>query len=325
MKALVTGCAGFVGSHVTEMLLGLGYRVLGVDSFRTGMQQFLDVVRLDQNFCFISSDIRDCDFDDTIFDGVDVIYHLAANADIRGGLSDTNVDLEQNVLVTHRLLELAREKKIERFIFASTAAVLGEPNVFPTPEDVAIPTQTSCYGASKMACECYVSAYANCFGIESYVFRFVSLLGPRYPHGHVIDFVKKLRTDPSTLNVLGDGTAQKSYLHISDCLSAIRLVCEDIRPARDLTIPYDVYHLGFDGYIRVSDSAQLISDAMNLSPDIVYEGQTRGWVGDNPFVHLATDKIRRLGWTPENSIEESIQDTVEWLLRNEWIFGEDAL
>lgn len=318
-KAVVTGCAGFVGSHLVERLLNLGYTVTGVDNFRTGKKEFMSTFLSHPDFEFHCEDLNALEKDSSLFAHADIIYHMAANADVRGGIANTGVDLQFNLLMTHRILECMRYNGVKRMCFASTAAALGEPNIFPTPEDVNIPIQTSIYGASKMSCEHFISSYSNCFGIEAYVFRFVSLLGPRYPHGHVIDFVRKLRSDPTTLEILGDGTAQKSYLHISDCVDAIELVCERLRPAKQLSVPYELYHLGYDGYIKVSESAKLIAAFMKLNPTFKFEAQQRGWIGDNPFVHLSTEKIRDLGWEPSFTIEESIEDTVLWLSKESWI------
>lgn len=318
-KAIVTGCSGFVGSHLVERLLRIGYLVIGIDNFRTGKRAFMRNFISDPNFKFIELDLNFLEKKSFFFSNVDIVYHMAANADVRGGITNTEVDLQFNLIMTHRVLECMKHNGVKRLCFASTAAALGEPEVFPTPEGIAIPVQTSIYGASKMSCEHFISAYANCFGIESYVFRFVSLLGPRYPHGHVIDFVRKLSQDPTILKVLGDGTAKKSYLHIFDCLDALDLVCERIRPAKNLEIPYEVYHLGYDGYIKVADSAKLIAKSMNLRPKFQFEETSRGWVGDNPYVHLLTDKISELGWEPQYTIEQSINDTVTWLLSEPWI------
>lgn len=320
-KAIVTGCSGFVGSHLVERLLSNGYRVIGIDNFRTGKPAFMDDFISHPNFKFVELDLNFLEKESSLFSGIDIVYHMAANADVRGGVADTEVDLQFNLLMTHRILECMRHSGVKRLCFASTAAALGEPDVFPTPEGVAIPVQTSIYGASKMSCEHFISSYANCFGIEAYVFRFVSLLGPRYPHGHVIDFVRKLRRDAANLHVLGDGTAQKSYLHIFDCLDALELICERLRPAKNLAIPYEVFHLGFDGYIKVADSAKLIAKSMGLEPVLQFETSQRGWVGDNPFVHLSTDKIKKLGWEPQYTIEESIKDTVAWLLSETWMLN----
>ena len=173
-----------------------------------------------------------------------------------------------------------------------------------------------------MAGEGLISAFANAFGVESYCFRFVSLLGPRYPHGHVFDFVKKLRSDASQLSILGDGTAEKSYLHIADCLAALMLVVEDLRPAAKKQHPFEVFNLGVSEYIRVADSAKLIAKSMGLEPTFRFGEGKRGWVGDNPFVFLDTSKIQDLGWEPRYGIKESIEETAIWLNQNDWIFEE---
>lgn len=319
MRAIVTGCAGFVGSHLVESLLSIGYEVVGIDNFRTGREQFMKNFMDNKKFTFHDKDLCEITPLDDIFKNIEIIYHMAANADVRGGVHDPHVDLNYNLIMTHKILEGMRRNNIGRLCFASTAAALGEPDSFPTPEAIPIPVQTSIYGASKMSCEHFISAYSNSFGIEAHVFRFVSLLGPRYPHGHVIDFVKKLKKNPEILYILGDGTAQKSYLHISDCVTAIKLVCEDIRPASNSKIKYQVYNLGFDGYVKVHESAELISQVMELKPKFIFQQQKRGWIGDNPFVHLSIEKIKLLGWEPVWDIRSSIRDTVEWLLDEDWM------
>lgn len=319
-RAIVTGCAGFVGSHVTQKLLQLGYHVTGIDNFRSGKSEFLRDFLNHENFLFKKLDLNSCKNLEDYFADAEIVYHLAANADVRGGVEDTYVDLQFNVLMTHRILECMRKQGVKRLCFASTAAALGEPKIFPTPEDISVPTQTSIYGASKMSCEHFISSYSNCFEIEAYAFRFVSLLGPRYPHGHVIDFVKRLHENPRKLKILGDGSAKKSYLHIDDCVKALVLVCEELRPALQKRIKFDVYNLGYDGYIRVRDSAKLIAREMHLDPEFEFEKQIRGWKGDNPFVHLSIEKIKNLGWEPKFNIQDSIKSTVNWLLAEPWMF-----
>ena len=293
MKALVTGASGFIGSHVVDELLSRDFEVVGLDNFSTGIERFLKVAATKPKFRLISGDILDLDLLCRTMDGVDVVYHLAANADIRDGILNTRVDLDQNIVGTYNVLEaMRRSPSARRICFASSAAALGEPTEFPTPENLETPKQTSLYGASKMAGEGLVSAFANAFGIESYCFRFVSLLGPRYPHGHVFDFVKKLRVDSRQLHVLGDGSAEKSYLHITDCLSALMLVVEDKRPAARKPHPVEIFHLGVNEYIRVADSAKLIAKSLDVEPEFLFGRGKRGWVGDNPFVFLDTKKFK---------------------------------
>jgi UDP-glucose 4-epimerase len=323
MKALVTGSSGFIGSHIVDELLKRDYEVIGLDNLSTGIPRFLDDARKNKKFYEVESDILNFEDLCRYMHEVDIVYHMAANADIRGGTKNTKIDLEQNTIGTYNVLEAMRlNSSSKRICFASSAAALGEPESFPTPEDLPNPIQTSLYGASKLACEGLVSAYCNAFDMEGYCFRFVSLLGPRYPHGHIFDFVKKLKNDPSKLKILGDGTAQKSYLHINDCISALMLICDDLRPAKDHDNSFEIYNLGLEEYIEVSKSAQLIVNELGLEPDFIFGHGKRGWVGDNPFVFLDISKIKKLGWKPSNTIKESIKETTNWLIQNEWIFDE---
>jgi UDP-glucose 4-epimerase len=244
---------------------------------------------------------------------------MAANADIRGGLATPRTDLEQNTIATFEVLEAMRAAGCRRIVFASSAAALGEPEQVPTPETCAIPAQTSLYGASKMAGEGLISAYGEGYGFEGYAFRFVSLLGPRYPHGHVFDFVKQLLADPSTLRILGDGSQRKSYLHVADCVSALMQICEDTRPANRESRRFEVYHLGVPAYCFVRDSARWICEELGLSPRLEFGTGTRGWIGDNPFVFLDVQKAMNAGWSPVHAIESSVRETARWLVADRWI------
>jgi len=322
MKCLVTGAAGFIGSSLVDRLLKSGHEVIGVDNFSTGISEFLVDARKSPNFQFYELDLlSQRNLLEKIIVGVEAVFHFAANADIRGGLADSRKDLEQNTLVTFNVLECMRKCGIKRIIFASTAAVLGEPDIFPTPENCIIPKQTSLYGASKMACECLISAYCEGYEFEGYVFRFVSLLGPRYPHGHVFDFVKKLLSDPNRLEILGDGQQRKSYLHIDDCISAVLLISEEKRTALLSRSRFEVYHLGFPDYCHVYESANWICSELDLKPKFEFQGGDRGWIGDNPFVFLDVGKAIDVGWKPKYKIEQSVRETARWLIDNSWIFN----
>lgn len=324
MKALVTGAAGFIGSHVVDRLLARGYEVVGFDNYSTGRPEFLSGALSNAAFQQVRGDILDAPGLEAAMRGAEVVYHLAANADIRGGVDQPGKDLEQNIIGTFRVLEAMRSVGASRIIFASSAAALGEPSVFPTPEACPIPVQTSLYGTSKMAGEGLISSYCEAFGFEGYAFRFVSLLGPRYQHGHVYDFVKQLLENPNELRILGDGSQSKSYLHVEDCVTALMLLCEDLREARNVKHRFDVYHLGFPAYIQVRESASLIASALGLQPKFVFGGGSRGWVGDNPFVFLDVQKARSKGWQPKHDIEDSIKSTAQWLFGNQWIFEKSS-
>lgn len=320
MKCLVTGAAGFVGSHLTDELLSCGHRVVGIDNMSTGQERFLESARRSDQFTFTFGDVLDSSTLRAVMREVDVVYHMAANADIRGGVASPRKDIEQNTLATFEVLEAMRHVGTGRIVFASSAAALGEPEVFPTPERCAIPVQTSLYGASKMAGEGFVAAYCESYGFEGYVFRFVSLLGPRYPHGHVFDFVRQLLGHPATLTILGDGTQRKSYLHVQDCVRALIHICDEIRPENRPSRQFEVYHLGLPEVCLVRDSAQWICHEMGLAPKLEFGTGNRGWIGDSPVVLLDTQKALSTGWRPTHSIESSIRQTVRWLLEHQWIF-----
>lgn len=320
MRYLVTGAAGFIGSHLTDALLARGHTVVGLDNLSTGQEEFLEHARRSDRFTFTLADVFDAPSLRHAVRGVDAVYHMAANADVRGGFASPRTDIQQNILGTFEVLEAMREAGVKRVVFASSAAALGEPNVFPTPEDCPIPAQTSLYGASKMACEGLISSYCEGYGFEGYAFRFVSLLGPRYPHGHVFDFVKQLLADPSRLRVLGDGTQRKSYLHVEDCVRALMHICEDLRPANRGQKRYEVYHLGVPAFCPVHDSARWICDELGLDPRLEFGTGNRGWIGDSPFVFLDVQKAMHTGWSPAHSIESSVRETVRWLVGNRWIF-----
>jgi UDP-glucose 4-epimerase len=209
-----------------------------------------------------------------------------------------------------------RANNCKKILFSSTGSVYGEAAIIPTVENSFFPIQTSLYGASKLACEALISAYAEGFGFEGTVFRFVSILGERYTHGHVFDFYKKLLADPSQLYVLGNGKQRKSYLHIEDCISAI-FIAFDRLPDK-----FNVFNLGTDEYCEVNQSIGWICSALKLHPKLNYQGGDRGWIGDNPFIFLECSKIRDLGWSPKYSIQESILATLEYLQHNQWVLDE---
>lgn len=314
MKALVTGGAGFIGSHVVDRLLLDGHQVVVFDNFSTGREAFLADAQRHPALQVVRGDL----FTDQVLlteamEGCEVVFHLAANADVRFGLEHPRRDLEQNTMVTFNVLEAMRSTGVRRIAFSSTGSVYGEATVIPTPEDAPFPVQTSLYAASKLACEGMIAAYCEGYGFEGYIFRFVSLLGERYTHGHVFDFLKKLRADPRRLHVLGDGHQRKSYLYIGDCIEAMMTA---LTRSRDRV---NVYNLGTDEYVEVNDSIGIICACLGVEPEREYAGGERGWIGDNPFIFLDCRKIRDLGWTPTHSIREGIEKTVAYLQAESWL------
>ena len=313
MKALVTGAAGFIGSNLADRLLRDGHEVVGFDNFSTGQERFLDSARSSAAFHLVQGDTLDLAALTHAAAGCDAVFHLAANADVRFGLEHPKRDVEQNTLATFNVLEAMRANGVKRIAFSSTGSVYGEAETIPTPEDAPFPVQTSLYGASKVAGECLIQAYCEGFGFEGYIFRFVSILGERYSHGHVFDFYKSLRANANELRVLGNGKQRKSYLYIEDCIDAILLAMS--HPTRKV----HVYNLGTDEYCQVNDSIGWICETLGVSPRLDYTGGDRGWVGDNPFIFLDCARIRSLGWKPKLSIREGIVRTLEYLRANPWL------
>lgn len=304
----ITGGAGFIGSNLADRLNSLGLSVVVIDNLSTGRLRHLEgsaakVINLDI--------LEGVDRIAPHLEGVDTVFHLAANADVRFGWDHPARDLNQNVVATAVVAEAAAKCGIEEFVFASTGSIYGEASMFPTPEDVPMPIQTSLYGASKISAESFLAAYATADKFKVTVFRFVSVLGPRYSHGHVIDFVRQLRNDSSLLTILGDGKQRKSYMHVDDCVEAL----VNLRSERT----FDVFNLGSPSYCDVFTSASWICSQMGVDPRFIYKGGDRGWIGDNPFILLDVKKAEQHGWKTQRSIEESVRDTVDWLIRNDWI------
>ncbi|HWI21781.1 MAG TPA: NAD-dependent epimerase/dehydratase family protein [Baekduia sp.] len=306
-RALITGGAGFIGSSLADRLLQDGVSVAIIDDFRTGRREFIEDA-LELGAELFEGDVLDNDLLRRAVDGCDTVFHFQANADVRHGLEHPQRDLEQNTIATAKVLEAMRGAGARRICFSSTGSVYGEPEVFPTPEDAPFPIQTSLYAASKLAGEGMIGAYAHGFEFTGLIFRFVSLLGERYTHGHVVDFYRALKRDPGHLKVLGDGRQTKSYLYIQDCLDAIVTAVEHHGDEPGA----HVYNLGTDETTTVDDSIATITKRLGVTPEIQKTGGARGWAGDSPMIHLETVKIRSLGWAPTLSIHESIVKTLDW-------------
>jgi len=314
LRAFVTGGAGFIGSNLVDGLLQTGHSVVVFDNLSTGQSEFLEQAAQSACFQLERGDLLDLPYLTHAMAGCDFVFHFAANADVRFGLDHPRKDLDQNVIATWNVLEAMRANDVGRIAFSSTGSVYGDPDVFPTPENAPFPTQTSLYAASKVAAEGLICAYCEGFGMQAYIFRFVSILGERYTHGHVFDFCRQLQAHPEYLDVLGNGHQRKSYLYIQDCLAAIFTAIEKA----DGRI--NIFNLGQDEYCEVNDSIRWISGHLGVSPEIRYTGGDRGWVGDSPFIFLDCSRIRRLGWSPQLSIREGIVCTLDFLRANQWVF-----
>lgn len=315
MKFFVTGGGGFIGSSLVDRLLSQEHDVVAYDNFSSGFEEFLDQAKQNVRFQLIKGDLLESEALATAMQGCDFVFHLAANADVRFGTQNPRKDLDQNTLATFNVLEAMRTSGLTQIAFSSTGSIYGEPEIFPTPETAPFPIQTSVYGASKLACEGMIQAYCEGFGFQGWIFRFVSILGERYTHGHVYDFYKSLRKNPDTLHILGNGKQKKSYLYIQDCLDSMEVA---IQKANDKV---NIFNLGTDEYVNVDDSVDCITEQLGLNPKRTYAGGKRGWVGDSPFIFLDCARIRSLGWKPKLTIREGIARTLGWLQKNPWTFG----
>jgi UDP-glucose 4-epimerase len=320
-KVFVTGAAGFIGSTLVDRLLAEGKHVVGWDNLSTGQERFLAGALAQERFQFIRGDNLDLDALTAAMRGCDTVFHLAANADVRFGLEHPSKDLQQNTVATFNVLEAMRATGSRSIAFSSTGSVYGEASIIPTPEEHPFPIQTSLYAASKLAGEGLIHAYCEGYGFIGYIFRFVSILGERYTHGHVFDFYRQLCEHPDVLRVLGDGTQRKSYLYVQDCLSAMLHVMK-AGLAEQAKHRVAVFNLGTPEYVQVNDSIGFICAALGLKPRLEYSGGDRGWIGDNPFIFLETKKLMATGWRPALTIEQGILRTLRWLQANEWVYGE---
>ena len=319
MRVCITGGAGFIGSNLVDHLAPEADVVI-VDNFLTGQQAFLANALERDNVTLIRGDVLDPGVMDNAVAGCDTVIHLQANADVRWGFEHPTRDMEQNALGTSCVLEAMRRNGVRRIVFTSTGSVYGEAQTIPTPEDHPFPVQTSLYGASKLAAEGLIASYCHAFDFTGVALRLVSILGERYTHGHVWDFYRSLRTDPTRLRVLGDGRQQKAYLYIGDCVQAILTALDHHSEPG-----FFVYNVGSDETLTVDQSVKIITEHLGLSPELDYGGGVRGWPGDSPMILLDTRRLRELGWSPTVSVAEAVQRTVDWLAANHSIvFGDDA-
>jgi UDP-glucose 4-epimerase len=315
-RVCVTGGAGFIGSHVVEMLVSHGCDVRVVDNFRTGRPEFLPYMAINSSARpygnIYEGSILDPEVLMPAIDGCDWVVHLAANPDARGERRGVDFNIEQNLLGTARVLDAMQHVGTTRILYASSASVYGNTTETPTPENFRSVPQASFYGASKLAAEGLIGAYCEMYGFTAILGRWVHILGERYLHGHIIDFIRKLRRDPSRLYILGDGNQAKSGLHARNLADGLLLAMN----AHDLDEGVcEPYNFGGDTLLPVRESARLIAEeVMGLSPAYEFSGRPNGgWVGDNPALVLDWSKAAGLGWKPTMSVPDGIRLTAEWL------------
>jgi UDP-glucose 4-epimerase len=300
-KILVTGGAGFIGSHLVDKLLSSGNEVTVIDNLSSGKMEFIEHHIPEKNFKFVKLDMLKLEKLQQAIKGVDIIYHLAANPDVRLGAENTKIHLEQNIIVTYNLLEAMRMNKQQNIVFTSTSTVYGEATIIPTPENYGPLIPISLYGASKLACEALITSYCHTFEMKSWIFRFANIVGERGTHGIIIDFINKLKKYPHTLEILGDGQQRKSYIHVSDCVDAILFA---VKNSSEMA---NIFNIGSNDTINSTEIGELIVKEMGLKDvKFTYTGGKRGWKGDVPRMLLSIEKLQQLGWEPSNNSKSSV-------------------
>jgi len=309
---LVTGGAGFIGSHLVEGLLAENH-VTVLDNFSSGKREFLALHQDNPNFRLIEADLLHSKALEEALTGVDMVFHLAANPDVKLGAQNTRVHLEQNVLATYNLLEAMRRCGVKKIAFTSTSTVYGEATKIPTPEDYGPLLPISLYGASKLACEAQISSYCHTFEMQSWIYRFANIVGERGTHGVLVDFIRKLRENPVELEILGSGKQKKSYLEVKDCVRAM-LHCVEHSNGQ-----INVFNIGSEDSVDVTEIANIVSRQMGLT-DVRYRYtggmDGRGWKGDVKVMQLSIEKIKKLGWTPRGGCAQAILAAVKALLKD---------
>lgn len=309
MKYLVTGGAGFIGSHIVDHLMEQGHTVTVYDNFSTGKKLFLKQHSKNKNFTLITGELLDEKKLNKAMKGVDFVFHIAGYADVRSGLTDHYINHKENLEVTHAVLEVMHKNNVKKIAFASTSSVYGDAEVHPTGEDAPF-MPTSLYGAAKASSEQYIHAYASYYDWNAYIFRFVSFVGERYTHGIIYDLLKKVKHNSKVLELLSDGTPRKSSVYVGDGVKAIFKAISKTKGK------VNIFNIGHDEIMTVDQIVDTILDAASISIKKKYVGGKRGWKGDNNFVHLDNAKLKKIGWKPTKTQREGIRRTVAYLLSN---------
>ncbi len=315
MRYVVTGGAGFIGSNIVDYLINQGNQVLVYDNFSTGRKIFIQHHLKNPNFRLVKNDLKNKQLVVNSFKNIDFVFHLAAHADVRSGFEDHFIDHRQNLEITHNVLEAMYKNNIKNIAFSSTSSVYGDAKIHPTPEDYPF-KPTSLYGATKAACESYIHTYASYYKMNSYIFRFVSIIGERYTHGIIFDLIKKARINSKSLKLISDGSPKKSSIYIQDAINAIFTVINKSREQ------FNIYNIGQNEVLTVKEIANIIFNFAGY-PNIkkVWLGKESNWKGDNEFVHLATTKLNKLGWKPQIQMEVGIKKTVIYLLNHPELYS----
>jgi len=318
-KVLVTGGAGFIGSHLVDQLMTQKYEVTVIDNLSSGNLKNVEKWLKNKRFTFIEGDIKNPQTIEKATQHTDLVFHFAANPEVRVGETDPHIHFEENLVTTFNLLEALRKQgSAKNIVFASTSTVYGETTVLPTPEDYGPSIPISTYGASKQGAEALMSAYAHTFDLRTLILRFANVVGSRATIGVLIDFIRKLRENPSHLEILGDGTQKKSYLYIDDCIDAIFCSVNRFLKGKEKV---DIYNVGSVDQVSVTRIAHIVAEEMRIpEPRYAFTGGVdggKGWKGDVKNMHLSIEKLRRIGWKPRYSSEEAVKMTVRILLASQ--------
>jgi UDP-glucose 4-epimerase len=311
MKILVTGASGFIGSNLVEQLVNQGHTVIGVDNDPSKKRNLRDI-GYKNGFKMLWKDIQNIKEYEHELKDVEKVYHLAASADVSKSFEDTSMDLRNNVIGTHQVLDYMRRNNIKDLIFASSSSIYGVTPITPTPEDVGDIQPISLYGASKLAGEAYISAYSSLYGIKAWMFRFANVIGRHEHRGVIVDFYNKLKKDPSKLRILGNGKQEKSYFAVEDCVRGLLEI-----PEKGSKSNIQIFNLGNEETMIVDQLAKIVSDEMNVKPRFSYSGGSVGWKGDTPYTILSIEKAERFGWEPKYNCEDAIRRTVRYLKEQE--------
>jgi UDP-glucose 4-epimerase len=309
MKALVTGGAGFIGSHLIDYLLKQNLEVACFDNFSSGKKEFIK--KNLSEITLFESDLKKNDDIIHALDGCDVVFHLAANPDVRTGAQDTQTHFDNNILATFNLLEGMRKKNVPTIVFTSSSTVYGDATIIPTTENYAPLIPISTYGASKLASEALIASYCHTFDMNSVIYRFANVVGPRSTHGVIFDFITKLMTNSKELDILGDGKQKKSYLYITDCIDAMWF---GFKHSKDRV---EIFNIGSEGWTEVTKIADIISQEMGVDPNYRFSGgsEGRGWKGDVKYMRLDIGKIKAFGWQPVYNSKDAVKMTVQCLIK----------
>ena len=309
MFDVVTGGAGFIGSHLVDTLVAQGNEVLVIDSLVAGRKETISRHIDTCSIRFGQKDLLLDGWQDSV-EGADRLFHLAADPDVRQSAVNPGPTMQNNIMATYRVLEAMRIHNIPELVFTSTSTVYGDAAVIPTPESYTPLEPISVYGASKLACEALISAYCHSFGMKAHIFRFANIIGSRSGHGVLTDFIRKLEKNPDELEILGDGKQSKSYLEVHECIAAMLYATGKARGT------VNTFNIGSEDWIDVKSIAEIVCEEMHLTgTKFRFTGGERGWVGDVPKMQLSIDRIKGLRWKPQTGSQESVRVAVRDMLR----------